>query len=67
LGGDKPRRYAMTWTIPDELYQVNPKSRQDILMESQVHKKWDQEADIVIVGIGFAGLAAPIEAKTAPF
>jgi flavocytochrome c len=28
-------------------------------------QKWDQEADIVIVGSGFAGLAAAIEAKMA--
>ena len=28
-------------------------------------RKWDQEADIVVVGSGFAGLAAAIEAKQA--
>ncbi|MEJ2167477.1 MAG: flavocytochrome c [Desulfobacterales bacterium] len=29
------------------------------------HQKWDQEADIVVVGSGFAGLAAAIEANQA--
>ena len=28
-------------------------------------QKWDEEADIIVIGSGFAGLAAAIEAKTA--
>jgi succinate dehydrogenase/fumarate reductase flavoprotein subunit len=28
-------------------------------------QKWDEEADIIIIGSGFAGLAAAIEAKNA--
>jgi len=33
--------------------------------DRKLPQKWDQEADIVIVGSGFAGLAAAIEAKKA--
>lgn len=32
---------------------------------SELPKKWDEEADVVIIGSGFAGLAAAIEAKNA--
>lgn len=32
---------------------------------SELPKKWDEEADVVIIGSGFAGLAAAIEAKKA--
>lgn len=35
------------------------------MVDSKLPKKWDQEADIVVVGSGFAGLAAAIEAKMA--
>ncbi len=28
-------------------------------------QKWDEEADVVVIGSGFAGLAAAIEAKNA--
>jgi len=32
---------------------------------TELPKKWDEEADVVIIGSGFAGLAAAIEAKNA--
>lgn len=32
---------------------------------SQMPKKWDEEFDVVVIGSGFAGLAAAIEAKNA--
>ena len=32
---------------------------------TELPKKWDEEADVVIIGSGFAGLAAAIEAKIA--
>jgi len=35
------------------------------MLARKLPKKWDQETDIVIVGSGFAGLAAAIEAKLA--
>jgi flavocytochrome c len=35
------------------------------MVDRKLPQKWDQEADIVIVGSGFAGLAAAIEAKKA--
>ena len=35
-------------------------------MVNEMHpQKWDDEADVIIVGNGFAGLAAAIEAKEA--
>jgi len=35
------------------------------MVDNKLMKKWDEEADIIIVGSGFAGLAAAIEAKEA--
>ena len=35
------------------------------LQAVEVPKKWDREADVVIVGTGFAGLSAAIEAHDA--
>ena len=31
----------------------------------ELPKKWDEEVDVVVIGSGFAGLAAAIEAKNA--
>jgi len=35
------------------------------MAENKAHEKWDEEADVIVVGSGFAGLAAAIEAKEA--
>jgi succinate dehydrogenase/fumarate reductase flavoprotein subunit len=35
------------------------------MVDEKLPQNWDEEADIVIVGSGFAGLAAAIEAKGA--
>ena len=35
------------------------------MVKEMLPQQWDEEADIVIVGSGFAGLAATIEAKEA--
>jgi len=35
------------------------------LMDATIPESWDEEADVIIVGSGFAGLAAAIEAKNA--
>ena len=35
------------------------------MVNEMLPQKWDEEAGIVIVGSGFAGLAAAIEAKEA--
>ena len=35
------------------------------MVDEKLPQKWDEEADIIIVGSGFAGLAAAIEAKGA--
>ena len=35
------------------------------MLDRRLPQKWQQEADIVVVGSGFAGLAAAIEAKQA--
>ena len=33
------------------------------MVDKKPPRKWDEEADVFIVGSGFAGLAAAIEAK----
>jgi thioredoxin reductase len=33
------------------------------MVDKKLPQKWDEEADIIIVGSGFAGLAAAIETK----
>jgi len=35
------------------------------MVDKKLPQKWDEEADIIIVGSGFAGLAAAVEAKRA--
>ena len=35
------------------------------MVDEKAPQKWDEEADVVVVGSGFAGLAAAIEAKEA--
>ncbi len=35
------------------------------MVDKKLPQKWDEAADIIIVGSGFAGLAAAIEARKA--
>ena len=38
--------------------------RRENMIDKMPPRTWDEEADIIIVGSGFAGLAAAIEAKS---